>query len=136
MKYNTRSMRIDSIDWTQNENSKFHLKTGAEVSYKDYLNEFYGVASRSHERCVIYDNRGSAYLPQHMKLTMRSDECDDYGEVLQTVSAPIGDRLHSITEFVTHLNKTAEDPEERIRKRETTTSGSDAEHKEDDNSYV
>jgi len=106
MRYNNQSIRIETIDFDENENATFEC--GAEklkISYKKYVENKYGMKCGKKEVCVLKDRRGSAFLPQLAYLTMRSDECADvYEHVLEVTNQPIHVRLQRIDSLVTHLN--------------------------------
>jgi len=66
---------------------------------------------------VILDNRGSAYLPQYAKLTLRSDNeliKDKYTDILDRTTVGIGERFDRIYALLDHLKR--EDKKRKERK--------------------
>ncbi len=117
MEYNSKNGRIEEVDFTQNENSSFILKSsGANISYQDYLQSQYGLKSSRKETFVLKDRSGACYLPQHARLTVRSDQVRDYGRILDAINTNIGDRLKRIDRLVAHLAKVDESEENKQKK--------------------
>ena len=80
-----RSYTKTNLAWYETENSEFSMKSlrGKKISYKRYLKKVYNLGGQQLEFCVAkQDLDQDALLPQHMKLTLRSDEVTDYTEIL------------------------------------------------------
>jgi len=113
MTYNSISRKIYEVDFNQDERNTFERNDGAKISYTQYLQSQYGVKSRLKESCVLMDDRGSAYLPQHAHLTIRSDETDDIKDLLQEyTNPPIEEQLSRVKGLVHVINKNQQDKDD------------------------
>ncbi len=109
MRYNNASTRIKYIDFTEDENSTFEKGRDKEmvvISYKDYVEQQYGLKCDAKEMCTLKDWKGNAFLPQFAYLTLRSDECAaDYDQILEVTNRPIQERLERVNALVGLINK-------------------------------
>merc|ERR1719193_584529 len=104
LSYSRRSKKIASFDWNQTEDSM--LGHDNPITYKNYFKNKYGVSSDQPEICVVKAPGGDAYLPQHMNLTVVSDECADiYDKAMDITNMPIHQRLQTLDKFVSELNQ-------------------------------
>jgi len=104
LSYSRRSKKIASFDWSQTENSS--MGHDNVMAYKDYYKSKYNVRSDTRERCVVKAPGGECYLPQHMNLTVVSDECADiYDKAMDFTNMPIHQRLKKLDGFVRELNQ-------------------------------
>ncbi|ETO10134.1 hypothetical protein RFI_27243, partial [Reticulomyxa filosa] len=106
LSYQKRNVQLHAIDWNQNENSVFELQNGSKISYKEYLLKAYGTKSLQQEMCVVKDQGGAVFLPQHIRLTYSA-----YESVLLYVNPSIKERLHRI-EDCTKLYKNQQSQKE------------------------
>ncbi|ETO09720.1 hypothetical protein RFI_27655 [Reticulomyxa filosa] len=60
---------------------------------------------------------GRCFLPQHVQLTLKSDDVEDYTQILEKTTAPIQDRLHRIDGLVEVMRKTGERIASKSKKR-------------------
>jgi len=104
-RYNTRSYRIDHIDFSSNENSTFD-RNGVQVSFKEYISQAYGLKASKREVCMLVDEDGNKFLSQFCHLTARSDEMKPvYTEILNELGCEMGRRLQRVTDFVSEVNR-------------------------------
>ena len=89
---------------------------GEKISYKGYLKNVYKLDSPKHEQCVAKQG-DAAFLPQHMKLTLRSDEVTDYTEVLEMTNVSIAQRLQYIDALVRVINKVEDEKPDFVKNR-------------------
>jgi len=116
--YSRRSMCISSIDWNQNEISP--LGEDNPLTYRNYLKQRYNINSPLREMCVVKTRDGACFLPQHMRLTVVSDECKDmYESAMNKINCPIHIRMNRLDKFVEELNR------QRSKKNHTDDGGGD-----------
>merc|ERR1719461_1096989 len=76
------------------------------MTFKNYFKSKYGINSNMRERCVIKTRDGACFLPQHMRLTVVSDECKElYDQAIEKINCRIEQRMMKLNAFVEELNK-------------------------------
>jgi len=102
-----RSERIEEFDWNCNENSP--MSPDNPIPFKQYFKEKYGVKSDMREHCIVRTRGQNGFLPQHIHLTVVSDECKDiYDKAMSIMSTPIGTRIKKIQVFIDEVTKSHE----------------------------
>ena len=109
--YNKRFVEMKSIDFNENENTKFERtdnKTSHQISYKDYLEKQYQINVNFKEFCVIKDKYGSAFLPQFLSISatndmLGNDGIDQIRNELDQMSPT--ERMEAIAVFCETANK-------------------------------
>jgi len=102
-----RSERIEEFDWTCTENSPMSPENP--IPFKQYFKEKYGVKSDRKEYCLVRTRAQNGFLPQHIHLTVVSDECKDiYDKAMNIMSTPIGTRMKKIQVFIDEVTKSHE----------------------------
>lgn len=111
LEYNKKNLRIEKLDWAQTERSTFDTSDGGKISYADYRKQVFNVASPKQEFCVIRDRLGHGYLPQHARMTFRTDMVpDQFRQKLHKMTNPwISKRLQRINQLVGRINESADD---------------------------
>jgi hypothetical protein len=110
--YNKKHMNIGRLDFKQNEHSQFHWsRENRDVCYGEYIKNRYGVNSRRHEICVIVDEEGSVFLPQHVRLTVRTADLDSWQrkEMHRQTNPSIPERIKRSVQFVHKINEFSEE---------------------------
>merc|ERR1719317_928964 len=102
-----RSERIEEFDWTCTEESPMSPENP--IPFKQYFKEKYGVKSDLKEHCLVRTRAQNGFLPQHIHLTVVSDECKDiYDKAMNIMSTPIAMRMKKIQIFIDEVTKSHE----------------------------
>merc|ERR1719410_2611717 len=102
--YSRRSMKIAELDWSMDESSS--MSEDNAMTFRNYFKTKYGIASDQHEDCVVKTRDGACFLPQHMRLTVVSDECKElYDQAIDKINCNIDVRMRKLDQFVAELNK-------------------------------
>merc|ERR1719229_1606441 len=76
------------------------------MTFRNYFKTKYGIKSDQNEDCVVKTKDGACFLPQHMRLTVVSDECKElYDQAIEKINCPIDKRMAKLDAFVAELNK-------------------------------